>query len=206
MTELLHINASPRGDSSASSAAANVFLQALPDNVTVNRIDLFERELPQVTLEITSAKMKYVMGAEMTDEESRQWTGILDLANEFKAADHYLLAIPMWNFSVPYILKQYIDLITHPGLTFARDENGVQGLASGSATIIYSRGGDYSPKDGKPDPSDFQSPYMSAWLGLVGLDPVNEVLVQNTLAGPDGINNAVSAATNQLRSIAGAVT
>ncbi len=93
---------------------------------------------------------------------------ITQLVTQFLAADHYLLAVPMWNFSVPYKLKQYIDLITHPNLTFALGEKGMQGLATGNAVVVYSRGGDYSPKDGKPDAYDFQSPYLAAWLGLVG--------------------------------------
>ena len=111
--------------------------------------------------------------------------------------------VPMWNFSVPYRLKQYIDLITHPGLTFTREADGIRGLASGPATVIYARGGDYSPKDGKPDPFDFQSPYLSAWLGLVGLGPVDEVLVQTTMAGPDALANAVQGVKDQLMSLAG---
>jgi len=202
MTNLLYVSASPRGDFSAAEAAASVFLESLSDSVNVNKVNLFVRNLPEVTLEITSAKMKFAMGAELTEEESRQWAGVINLVDEFKAADHYLLGVPMWNFSVPYKFKQYVDLLTHPGLTFTRDENGIRGLASGSATVIYSRGGDYSPKDGKPDPFDFQSPYMNAWLGLVGLNPVNEVLVQNTMAGPNGIANAVAAVTEQLQSLA----
>ena len=111
----------------------------------------------------------------------------------------------MWNFSIPYKLKQYIDLITHPGLTFTQDENGPRGLASGTATLIYSRGGDYSPKDGKPDPFDFQSPYMNGWTSLVGLGPVSEVLVQRTMAGPDAVNEALEAQKNQLVALAQAL-
>ncbi len=111
----------------------------------------------------------------------------------------------MWNFSIPYKFKHYIDLITHPGLTFASDADGIRGLASGSATVMYSRGGNYSPKDGQPDPFDFQSPYINAWLGLVGLGPINEVLVQGTMAGPDGVATAVAGATAQLQSLAGAL-
>ena len=127
MTNLLYISASPRGEQSAPIQAAQVFLNALPEGVGVERIDLFERELPPVTLEITAAKQKAFMGMAFTDEETCQWAAIVDLIDEFKAADHYLMAVPMWNFNVPYKFKQYIDLLTHPGLTFTRDD-AIQGL------------------------------------------------------------------------------
>ena len=198
MTRVLYINASPRGDVSASLSAARIFIDALHEGTDVLQIDLFNQALPEVTAAVTSAKIKYVMGAEMTDDESRQWSTILKMVDEFKAADHYLFGIPMWNFSIPYRLKHYIDLITHPGLTFTRDANGPRGLASGGATLIYSRGGDYSPKDGKPDPFDFQTPYMKAWLTMIGISPIEEILVQGTLAGPEGAARAVDAARDRL--------
>ena len=202
MTRLLYISVSPRGERSASFQAAQVFLDALPRGVTVEHIDLFERELPEVTLEITAAKQKAFIGMELTAEEARQWAAIVDLVDEFKAADHYLMAVPMWNFNVPYRFKQYIDLLTHPGLTFTRDENGPRGLVSGGVTLVYSRGGDYAPRDGRPDPFDFQSPYLKTWLGVIGLGPIDEVLVQRTMAGPEGVARSVAGATAELQALA----
>ncbi len=206
MTQLLYVNASPRGKAAASTQAAEVFLSALSDSVTVETLNLFDMDLPPVTEDMINAKFKYAMGAELETNEQAAWSYPMDLAKQFTSADHFLFALPMWNFSVPYIFKQYIDLITHPGVTFAPGENGMQGLASGSATVIYSRGGDYSPKDGAPAPFDFQSGYVKAWLGLVGLGPVEEVLVQNTLAGPEGQSSAVESASAQLKSLGQAVT
>ena len=202
MSRLLYINASPRGELSASTQAAEVFLAALPGSVEVETINLFEADLPEVTLAVTAAKVKSLMALELTDDEDVLWQAVLSMVDTFKSADHYLMAIPMWNFGVPYKFKQYVDLITHPGLTFTRDENGPKGLASGSATIIFSRGGEYSPKDGVPDPFDHQSTYMNAWTTLVGIGPVNEILVQGTMAGPDAAANAVAGVKGRLQAAA----
>ncbi len=202
MAKLLYLNASPRGEVAASTQAAELFISALSADVVVERIDLFDAQLPEFTAELASAKQKFAMGMDLSDAEARQWQVITRIVEQFVSADHYLLGVPMWNFSVPYKLKQYIDLITHPGLTFTRDEQGIRGLASGSVTVIYSRGGTYSPTDGKPDPYDFQSPYLQAWLGLVGLGPVSEVLVQATMAGPNALQEAVAGAQAQLASLA----
>ncbi len=206
MTSILYINASPRGVLSASTQATEEFLAALPTGARVERLPLFESNLPEFAAVLASAKQKTMTGVDLDDAEAVEWRKITALVEQFTAADHYLMAVPMWNFSIPYKLKQYIDLLTHPGLTFTRDANGMRGLASGSVTVIYSRGGNYSPRDGQPDPFDFQSPYLKAWLALVGLGPVNEVLVQGTMAGPEGQSNAVNAARSQLIALAGALS
>lgn len=202
MSNLLYLIASPRGEQSASTQAAQVYLDALPSSVQVTRLNLFEAQLPEFTPVLAEAKQQVTMGQSLTGEAAVQWQAITQLVTQFLAADHYLLAVPMWNFSVPYKLKQYIDLITHPNLTFSFGEKGMQGLATGSGVVVYSRGGDYSPKDGKPDPFDFQSPYLAAWLGMVGVGPISDVLVQRTMAGPNATAEAVAGAQAQLQSLA----
>jgi len=202
MAQLLYLNASPRGAAAASSQAAEVFLRALPNSVSFTTLEMFDTDLPDMTENVVNAKFKFAMGADLTAAEAAEWKAIRDLVDQFVSADTFLFGVPMWNLKLPYRVKQYIDLITHPGLTFAREENGMRGLASGSATVIYSRGGDYSHKNDEHDPYDFQSPYFKAWLGLVGIGPVNEVLVQNTAAGPDAQKAAVEAAREQLESLA----
>lgn len=205
MTKLLYLNSSPRGEDAASVQAADHFLSALPNGTSVDQINLFEANLPDFTAPFASAKQKTMMGMPLDETETRQWAEVTRLVDQFLAADHYLINAPMWNFSIPYKLKHYIDMVTHPGLTFSAGADGIKGMASGSATVIFSRGGDYSPKDGAPDPFDFQSPYVKAWLGLVGLGPVNEILVQGTLAGPQGQANAVAGVADELKAIAAAL-
>lgn len=202
MPNLLYLNASPRGEQSASTQAAQVYLDALPAAVEVTRLNLFEEQLPEYTQALADAKQMVMTGQSLTGDAATEWQAVTTLVDQFLAADHYLLAVPMWNFSLPYKLKQYIDLITHPNLTFSYGEKGPQGMASGSAVVIYSRGGDYSPKDGKPDPYDFQTPYLSAWLSLVGVGPAEDVLIQRTMAGPDAAASAIADATAQLQGLA----
>jgi len=202
MTTLLYLNASPRGDDSASTIASQVYLDSLSTSVQVDRLDLFDAQLPDFGKTLATAKQKVTMGQGLTDPEQTQWQHVIDLVDQFVAADHYLLAVPMWNFGIPYKLKQYIDLITHPGMTFSMGPKGMRGLASGSATVVYARGGDYSPKDGQADPFDFQSPYLRAWLNLVGVEPVTDILVQRTMAGPDAQDQAVASVSAQLQQLA----
>lgn len=202
MPTLLYLQASPRGEDSASTAAAKVYLDALPDSVTVETLDLFVADLPEFGATLAAAKQNTMLSKPLSAEQQQAWDAVIRLTDQFKQADGYLLSVPMWNLSIPYKLKHYIDLITHPGLTFAMTADGMKGLASGRACVIYSRGGDYSPTDGVADPYDFQSVYLKAWLGMVGIIDVDEVLLQRTLAGPDALAASQAGAASQLQQLA----
>lgn len=203
MTTCLYIESSPRDADSASTQAARTFLAALPASVNVEHLPLFDMGLPEFDGVMAAAKYRVLSGQDLTPAEEPAWAQVTEFVDQFKAADHYLITAPMWNFSIPYKLKQYIDLITHPGMTFVADKDGIRGLASGSGTVIYSRGGDYSPKDGKLDPFDHQTAYLQAWLGLVGVNPIHEVAVQRTLGGPDALARSLEAAAPTLEELAG---
>lgn len=202
MTEVLYLCASPRGEDSTAVQAARVFLDGLSDEVRVSELNLFNEQLPEYTHALTDAKQKTMMGLELSGAEANEWARVTELVDQFLRSDHVLMAVPMWNFGIPYKFKQYIDLLTHPGLTFAMDKDGPRGIGSASGTVIYSRGGNYSPKDGQPDPFDFQSPYIQAWAALVGISPLEEVLVQGTLAGREAQGEAVASASEQLKAAA----
>ena len=73
MTELLYVNASPRGNSSAANQAVKTFTNALSNSVEVTRLNLFEMTLPEVTLSITNAKMKLAMGLDLDEAENQGW-------------------------------------------------------------------------------------------------------------------------------------
>ena len=109
--KLLHINASPRGDRSRTRTLAAEFLDALqtrcPD-LEIEELDLFGATLPEVTGGAVDAKYLLMQGDDPNAEHQVRWNEIKRYANHFLAADLYLISAPMWNFSVPYKLKQYI--------------------------------------------------------------------------------------------------
>jgi len=113
MANLLYIKASPMGELSFSVAAADAFVDAYRkarpgDNVKT--VDIFKKSLPAFDFEAASAKYKIMHGKEHTQKDRQIWDQIISVIEEFKSADKYVLAVPMWNFSIPYRLKQYIDI------------------------------------------------------------------------------------------------
>lgn len=203
MPSLMYLEASPRGEASVSSQTAQSFLATLGKDVRVEHLDLFGRDLPEFDAITSAAKYATMAGQTLDGAQAIAWQQITELVEGFKAPEYYLFSLPMWNFGIPYKLKQYIDLITHPGLTFSMGPKGLQGLVGGQAILVYTRGGNYASKDGVPDPFDFQSTYLKAWLGLIGVNVAEEVALENTLSDPDGLKVSLESARQQLDQAAG---
>jgi FMN-dependent NADH-azoreductase len=186
MSTILYIKASPLEDLSHSTAVADAFIESYrrshPED-EIKIIDLFRKKLPAFDLPAATAKYKILHGKEHTQEDRRIWAKIVSVIEEFKSADKYVLAVPMWNFSIPYRLKQYIDIIVQPGYTFtARQDGSYDGLVKGKPVFIaYARGGQYSADAAKA--FDMQTKYLELILGFMGLSDIRPVIIEPTLAG-----------------------
>lgn len=187
MANLLYVKASPMGDLSYSTAVADAFAdaysQAHPQDQITN-LDLFYEDLPAFDFEAASAKYKIMHGKPHTEREKQVWDRIVGVIDEFKSADKYLFAVPMWNFSIPYRLKQYIDVIVQPTHTFTMTPEGAyQGLVTGKPVLtIYARGGRYDAASGTEE-FDLQRKYFETVLRFIGLTDIRSVIVEPTLAG-----------------------
>jgi FMN-dependent NADH-azoreductase len=209
MANVLYIKASPRGERSYSIRAAEAFLDAYrqknPDD-QVTTVDVFEDDLPAFDFKAASAKYKIMHGQEHTENDRKTWDAVVSVIDKFKAADKYVLATPMWNFSIPYRLKQYIDIIVQPGLTFTITEDGQsQGLVGDKPIFIaYARGGAYPPGSGR-EGFDFQKPYLEMILQYSGLTDIRALAVEPTLmAGPEAAAESQAEAIAKAREMAAA--
>jgi FMN-dependent NADH-azoreductase len=55
----------------------------------------------------------------MTDAETRVWQRIQLMIKRFQGPDRIVLGTPMWNFALPYKLKQLIDLVAQRNYPFS---------------------------------------------------------------------------------------
>ena len=197
MSKLLYIESSPRKNRSSSIAVALHFLAAYrkghPDD-TIETLDLWKTTLPPFSQAIIDAKYAILHGQPHSPEQALAWEAVVQLASQFKAADKHVLSVPMWNFSIPYILKHYIDLIVQPGLTFSfTPAEGYKGLVTGKPALgIFARGGAYeagTPAEGY----DQQIRYIRQVLGFVGFTDIKQIVIEPTLASPEARNKAVAA-------------
>ena len=208
MAKLLHIKASPRGNESFSTRAAEAFLTsflAAHKGYEVETLDLFSAAIPEFRAPAAKAKYAVMSGKAPTGDAEQAWKPVIDTINRFKAASAYLVSTPMWNFSIPYRLKDYIDVITQPGLTFSfSPQTGYTGLVSGKPLVlVLARGGAYGSGSGG-EAYDHQLTYMRTIFGFLGFRDIREVLIEPTLAaGPQAAAAALDKACSELRALAG---
>lgn len=206
MSNLLYIQASPRGKRSKSITVADAFIEAYkvqnPDMEMV-RVNLFEQELPTFDGLKVQAKYTILHGLEHSKEEKDAWKSVEKVIEQFKLADKYVIALPMWNFNVPYRFKQYIDLLVQPGYTFSySNESGYQGLITGKRLmVIYSRGGEYA-EGSDTEAFDMQKKYIELIFGFMGFTNIDSIIIEPTIqAGPQTAKakteQAIEAAKNK---------
>ena len=206
MTSLLYVESSPRKARSHSSAVAEVFLtsyQASHPADKIERLDLWAIDLPRFDGLALDAKYSIMHGGQPSASEQTAWRDIERVFQQFNACDKYLFSVPMWNFGLPYRLKQYIDVITQPGLAWSFDPatGNYTGLVRGRAAVVYSSGGVYHAGSGA-EAFDLQKPALQNWLSFIGLADVSVVTVAGTLFGPEATEQARSDAEAQAREIA----
>jgi len=184
MARVLYIQGSPLHDISYSIRACDAFIEAyraLNPGDEIVKLNVFRDEIPPFDEPAARGKYAIMHGRPHSDNERRAWLAVEETIQQFTAAHKYVLAVPMWNFGIPYKLKQYIDVIMQPTYTFSFDpQRGYRGLlADRKAFIAYARGGDY----GDDSAFDFQKKYVEAVLEFMGIADRRSVTVQPTLAG-----------------------
>ncbi|MHC4123113.1 MAG: FMN-dependent NADH-azoreductase [Planctomycetota bacterium] len=187
MGKLLYIQASPRAERSKSIAVANAFVEAYKQKNPSDEIiilSLFDDWLSEFDRPAVEAKYVILHGKTHSEEQLRTWKAVEKVINQFASADKYLLATPMWNFNIPYRLKQYIDILVQPGYTFSySDEAGYKGLVVGKPlAVIYARGGEYSAGTGG-EALDLQTKYIEQIFRFIGFENIIPIIVEPTLAG-----------------------
>ncbi len=205
MKKLLHVVASPRGGKSRTLQVARAFLERFrerhPDWL-VDEINLFEEELPGMTARQVDGKYILLGNRELYGELREKWAEIEQQIARFKEADAYLISSPMWNFTIPYPLKQYIDILVQPSYLFRYVKGRAEGLLGGRRMIVISSsGGTYTAPDALP--YDHVESYLRTLFGFVGITDLCFIKAESL----DGVSktrekDSVDAARERAREVA----
>jgi FMN-dependent NADH-azoreductase len=189
MPSLLHISASPRGSQSESLAIASTFLETLHDmrpDITLDTFDLWDGTLPPFEPEAAAAKMSVFAGQQPAGAEAAAWLAAERTFQRFAAADYYLFSVPMWNHGIPYVLKQFIDVVSQPGMIFGFDPSeGYTGLLTGKRAVVVYTSAVYGPERPPEFGTDFQATYFSGWLAWAGVTDISEISFRPNLVVAD---------------------
>ena len=207
--KLLHIISTPRNRASNTLRLSNAFLEEFSSkqaDFNVEVIDLFNVDLPSVAGDNIEAKYSLMAGSKLDQHHELSWRQIEENIESFLDADIYLLSVPMWNFSIPYALKYYIDAIVQPNYLFRYNEQGQpEGLVKGKKMIcMTSRGGDYS-ENSPFHAYDFLEPYLRAIFGFVGITDIQFINAQPMDVTLELRDSAVKSAIEQARELAASI-
>jgi FMN-dependent NADH-azoreductase len=175
MPVLLHLDSSPL-QSSISRELTREFVKtwkAAHSDGTVLYRDLAAHPLPPVDTAWIDAA--YAPEPERTPEQKKALAVSDELIEELETADEFVIGVAMHNFSIPSVLKLWIDQIVRRGRTFSYGKGGPQGLLQGKkATILSASGGVYAL--GTPAGAfNFIGPYLKTMLGFIGVSDVKFV-------------------------------
>ncbi|MGP8304948.1 FMN-dependent NADH-azoreductase [Vibrio sp. YIC-376] len=194
MSRVLALKSSILGDYSQSNKLVEEFTKNIDqDKLTVR--DLAANPLPVLDFTVATA----LRATEDLSQEQQEVVNLSDtLIEEVKAADTLVIAAPMYNFTIPTQLKNWIDLIARAGVTFKYTETGVQGLIEGKkAIVVTTRGGIH-----KDAPTDIITPYLRTVLGFVGITEVEFVYAEALNMGEDAATKGITEAQSQLATLA----
>lgn len=191
MSAILHVNASPRYANSDSLQLARHFIDSVlaegQDGIELETLNLFDDgALPAFGRTAAAAKMAVFSGQEQTPEQITAWESARAVFDQFASADAYVFNVPMWNAGVPYVLKQWIDIITQPGWSFGFDpEKGYRGLMEGKQAVAIHTSGVYAPGVPAAFGKDFSSTFFADWLNFVGIEDAAHVRFAPTVLNGD---------------------
>ena len=207
MSTLLYIQASPQGKRSKSKKVADAFVAEylkIHSDDQSETLNVFDPSIPEFDAPAVQAKYKILYGQEHSAEDLKAWKDVEKVIAQFTSADKYVLAVPMWNFSIPYRLKLYIDLLVQAGYTFSYSEDtGYRGLVVGKPIlVVYARGGEY-PAGSEAEAFDLQKKYIELIFGFMGFENIRSVIVEPTLqGGPEVADAKVREAVERAKEIA----
>lgn len=195
---ILHIDSSPRREASHSRKMTAELVGALKQaHVGANVVyrDLGVNPPPFVTEDWQYGA--YKPETERTPEQRDALKYSEQAIDELLAADILVVGAPMYNLSIPAVLKAWIDQIIRINKTFTADYTG---LAAGrKAFVVTSRGGGGYGAGEAMEKMNFQDPYLLTALGFIGIKDVEVIHVNNTGKGEEAVRESIGGARQAIQ-------
>jgi FMN-dependent NADH-azoreductase len=183
MRTLLSLDVSPRGDRSISRALGRRFVEHWQHNNPNGQVfyrDLNASRIPYIDNDWI-AGVYAPPSVERTPEMQRALALSEKLIGELQAADVLLISTPMYNFTIPALLKSWIDYVVRPGFTFRLAPGWPGMLENKKAKLIVVSRDNYRP--GEPsEEADHVTPVLRQALGFMGIRDVDTVRAGGSLA------------------------
>ncbi len=168
---VLRIDSSARREDSMTRELGDEVVRRLAAaNPGMRLVDLdLAKGMPHIDADWVTAN--FTKAEERSGEQSERLALSDQLIAALRDADALVLTVPLYNFSVPSVLKAWIDQVCRAGVTFRYTPAGPRGLlADRPAYLVMASGG--VPFG---SPGDFASGYLKQVLGFIGISDVRLV-------------------------------
>lgn len=209
MRKLLYIIANSKSEERSSSRTVsrklvNAIMRKQPDT-QLEELNLYEEHIPQLKGCYFSSRSAVVSSQarnKLSEEEQSEVARIEQLCDQFKEADIYVLAAPMWSLSFPAPVKEYLDCIIQAGKTIAFENNKPHGLLGDKHRVFI-----YVQSSGA-NISWFTKPFLSKgtkyvrdMMKFIGINNYEELLVDGTGSTEQERQRAIRIASEKIPQI-----
>lgn len=179
MKKVLVVYSSMNGLEGNSSKLAMQFIERLQvaQQCEVSTLELIKEDLPHLSSEEVQA---WMANADARTSEQKMLVERSDnYIKQVKEADYIVIAAPMYNFSIPSLLKSWMDRLARAGITFKYTNEGPEGLITNKTVFVVSaRGGIHAGTE-----SDSQTPLMKTFFSFIGMDNIHFVYAEGLNMG-----------------------
>jgi FMN-dependent NADH-azoreductase len=176
------LEVSPRADRSIARALGKRFVEHWLSNNPGGRLiyrDLNEKRVPYMDNDWLSG-VYAPENVDRTPEMKQALSLSTELIGELQDADTLLISTPMYNFTIPAVLKSWIDYVVRPGFTFRLAPGWPGMLENKKAKLIVVSRDSYNP--GEPlESADQVTPVLRQALGFMGIHDVSVVRAGGSL-------------------------
>ena len=138
----------PRYEQSNTKKILDAFIEEI-SNSNVEELDLLD-DAPDMLLDknLLAYINRNFLGLKLLPDEAKLLSKMDRMAAQLKSADIIVIAFPMYNFSMPAIVKAWFDSVMQKGVTFGNETDGQIAISNAGkkALTLISSAGVYSNK------------------------------------------------------------
>ncbi|MES2626177.1 MAG: NAD(P)H-dependent oxidoreductase [Pseudomonadota bacterium] len=195
LTTSLFDGAGKQGVSSQLSDELITGLKALNTDLQVSVRDFAASPTPH--LDHAWLQALFTPATDRSAEQSAKVSHSDSLIAELQAANTVVIGVPMYNFSIPSMLKAWIDHVSRAGVTFSYTEKGPQGLLTGKKVyLVIAMGGKHAE-----GVTDFVRPYLRTVLGFLGMTDIDFVVADGLAMGDESRAQGLQQAHEQIKAL-----
>ena len=186
MNNILRIDSSASLDDSVTREIGDEVVRRLvaqQPTANVVNIDL-ARGMPHIDADWIGAN--FTPAGQRDQRQLARLAASDDAITALQRADAIVLTVPVYNFSVPSVLKAWIDHVCRAGVTFRYTDKGPQGLLRDRPVYLVMASG------GVPfgSAADFASTYLRQVLHFIGIEDVRLVGAERVAVDAGGARKA----------------